>query len=197
VVEEAPKVIESHIVASLMTSCQNLIMIGDHKQLRPACNFHLLATKYMMDRSLFERMIQLGIPAVTLELQYRMHLDIASLIVPSVYPRLLNDPSTKTYPSVPFMGDGNVLFFSHNNREQHEGYSYTNPAEAYFVITLVTSLVERGVGANTITVLTAYAAQQRYIEKCRDPSSNKIHVTTIDDYQGKPFSFIIYYLIAS
>ena len=86
--EEAAQVLESHIVASLTTSCQQLIMIGDHKQLRPACNVHQLATQYKMDRSLFERMIELGLPAVTLEVQYRKHPDIASLIVPSVYPRL-------------------------------------------------------------------------------------------------------------
>ena len=195
--EEAAQVLESHIVASLTTSCQQLIMIGDHKQLRPACNVHQLATQYKMDRSLFERMIELGLPAVTLEVQYRKHPDIASLIVPSVYPRLLNDPSTEKYPSVPFMDGGNVLFFNHNNREEDDGYSFNNPAEANFVITLVTSLVERGEGVNTITILTAYAAQQRYIEKCRNASPNKFHVTTIDDYQGKPFSFIIYYLIAS
>ena len=35
IVEEAAEVFEAHIVASLTESCQHLILIGDHQQLRP------------------------------------------------------------------------------------------------------------------------------------------------------------------
>ena len=35
IMEEAAEVLEAHIVASLTKSCQHLILIRDHQQLRP------------------------------------------------------------------------------------------------------------------------------------------------------------------
>ncbi|XP_030831935.1 NFX1-type zinc finger-containing protein 1-like [Strongylocentrotus purpuratus] len=57
VVEEAAEVLEAHIVTALTESCQHLILIGDHQQLRPSPTVFKLATQYNLDISLFERMI--------------------------------------------------------------------------------------------------------------------------------------------
>lgn len=35
IVEEAGEVLEAHILASLSASCEQLVLIGDHHQLRP------------------------------------------------------------------------------------------------------------------------------------------------------------------
>jgi len=35
IVEEAAEVLEAHIVTALSQKCEHLILIGDHKQLRP------------------------------------------------------------------------------------------------------------------------------------------------------------------
>ena len=205
-VEEAAQVLEPHIVASLTTGCQHLIMIGDHQQLRPACNVHSMAFKYRMDVSLFERMVGLGFPTVTLQVQHRMRADVARLIVPSVYRQLLNHPSTEQYPPVPSMGGRNVFFLDHRAKEQREdgGCSYYNPTEGDFVLRLAHFLVEQDVGQERITVLTAYAAQQRYIEDRRRQlfklrSLDHVHITTIDNYQGKSYPLInlIIFLIGS
>ena len=60
IVEEAAEVLESHIVTSLTRECEHLILIGDHKQLRPTPNVYDLVTKFNFDISLFERMINNG-----------------------------------------------------------------------------------------------------------------------------------------
>ena len=45
-VEEAAEVLEAHIITSLTKSCQHLILIGDHQQLRPNPSVYELAKKY-------------------------------------------------------------------------------------------------------------------------------------------------------
>lgn len=37
-VEEAAEIVEAHVIAALPATAQRLIMIGDHKQLRPKVN---------------------------------------------------------------------------------------------------------------------------------------------------------------
>ena len=53
VVEEAAEVMECHIVSCLTAATQQLILIRDHKQLRPNPNEYYLAQKYNLDISLF------------------------------------------------------------------------------------------------------------------------------------------------
>jgi hypothetical protein len=44
--EEAAEIPEHHVVSCLTPSCQQLIMIGDHQQLRPAYNDYETAKQY-------------------------------------------------------------------------------------------------------------------------------------------------------
>ena len=45
--EEASEVLESHTIASLTRSCQHMIMIGDHQQLRPKPSNNDLASSWV------------------------------------------------------------------------------------------------------------------------------------------------------
>ena len=58
IVEEAAEVLESHIVTALTGGCEHLILIGDHKQLRPKPTVFQLGYDYQLDISLFERMVE-------------------------------------------------------------------------------------------------------------------------------------------
>uniref|UniRef100_A0A914Y3Y4 DNA2/NAM7 helicase helicase domain-containing protein n=1 Tax=Panagrolaimus superbus TaxID=310955 RepID=A0A914Y3Y4_9BILA len=70
--EEAAEVFEAHIVTSLTEACEHLILIGDHKQLRPNPAVYELAKKFNMDVSLFERLIKNNFPFKMLNFQWRM-----------------------------------------------------------------------------------------------------------------------------
>ena len=61
VVEEAAEVLEGHVITTLSQDCKHLILIGDHKQLRPNPTVYALARKYNLELSLFERMINNGL----------------------------------------------------------------------------------------------------------------------------------------
>ena len=100
IVEEAAEVLESHIVCSLTSDGQQLIIIGDHQQLRPSVNVHHLATKYQLDVSLFERLILGGMKSVRLGVQHRMRPEVARLIVPTIYSQLENHRSVYGHPRI-------------------------------------------------------------------------------------------------
>ena len=55
IIEEAAEVLESHILSLLTKHTRQLILIGDHKQLRPKPYNYELETKYNFGISMFER----------------------------------------------------------------------------------------------------------------------------------------------
>ena len=68
-VEEAGEILESHILTAMGPSTEQLILIGDHQQLRPKCSYELSVdggNGYDLNRSLFERLVSKGVPHVTL-----------------------------------------------------------------------------------------------------------------------------------
>ena len=60
-IEEAGEILESHILSALHPELEHLILIGDHKQLRPNPASHDLVRKYKLDISLFERLMLSGL----------------------------------------------------------------------------------------------------------------------------------------
>ena len=91
-VEEAGEVLEAHVLSVLSPSVQQLILIGDDKQLRPKVETHTLTVAahngYDLNCSIFERLILSGMAHCTLELQHRMRPEIASIARHMTYPDL-------------------------------------------------------------------------------------------------------------
>lgn len=76
-VEEAAEVLEANVLSCLTPNVEHLIMIGDHRQLRPNVSEFTLQVEsgfgFDLDVSLFERLIeQSDLPHVTLQYQRRM-----------------------------------------------------------------------------------------------------------------------------
>ena len=94
VVEEAAEVLESHVVTTLSGQCQHLVLIGDHKQLRPSPNVYELAEQYRLKYSLFERLVMNDLDHETLQRQHRMRPQIADLLR-LIYPQLTDHDSVQ------------------------------------------------------------------------------------------------------
>ncbi len=73
--------LEAHILSTMSPQTQQLILIGDHQQLRPKTQVYDLAVEsgkgYNLDLSLFERLIRAGIPHHVLSVQRRMRPSIS------------------------------------------------------------------------------------------------------------------------
>lgn len=201
IIEEAAEVPESHIVASLTKKTEHLILIGDHKQLRPKVNVYDLAKKFKLEISLFERLVNVGIQNERLLFQRRMRPEIAE------YTRIIYGPSyqdhddVKDYPNIKGISS-DVLFWTHEEVEQKDENlnSYMNQHEADLTAALALYLIMNEYSPKQITILTFYTGQMFAIRKALDKFKLRnygITVMTVDNYQGEENEIIILSLVRS
>lgn len=202
IVEEAAEVLEAHIVAALSPATKHLVLIGDHEQLRPSTAVYRLATKYHLDVSLFERMVNNKLEVKTLLRQRRMRPAISALIKP-IYPELYNHPDVEKYPLVKGVA-ANLFFIDHDQAESGDGdaggMSKTNRHEALFIARLSQHLLLQGYTSKQLTVLTAYSGQVKLIrQEIRSliGQTASIYVTSVDNYQGEENDIILLSLVRS
>ncbi|GFH23953.1 uncharacterized protein HaLaN_21657, partial [Haematococcus lacustris] len=122
-VEEAGELLEAHVLTSLSTKTKHLVLIGDHKQLRPKVESYSLQKEsgrgYDLNVSLFERLVLAGFPHASLAVQHRMHPDISRLVRPT-YPTLHDHPSVAQHPAVKGLGQHRVVFIHHEVPEDEQ-----------------------------------------------------------------------------
>ena len=191
-VEEAGEILESHILTAFGPKTRQLILIGDHKQLRPKVNNHLLSVEkgegYDLNRSLFERLIIKGYPHQTLQKQHRMRPEISSLVRSLTYPELVDAPKTLGRPDLRGFRN-NIIFVNHThpedqNREimsEKEMTSFSskrNQFEAEMVLKCVRYLAQQGYGTEKVVILTPYLGQLQLLRtvlgKENDPVLNDL-----------------------
>ncbi|XP_028967257.1 NFX1-type zinc finger-containing protein 1 [Galendromus occidentalis] len=198
IVEEAAELLEAHIVTTISTSTKQLILIGDHKQLKPATSDYKLARDYHLDVSLFERLVNNGIPYISLELQHRMRPEFVRLLVPHIYQRLDCGPSVYAYPSVKGMSaDLQLMSHSHFESNDGENRSKTNVFECDMIVGLVRYLFVHGYTPDQITVLAMYSGQQFLIKHRMRQLNFSLRVTSVDNYQGEENDIVILSFVRS
>jgi hypothetical protein len=168
-VEEAAEIMEAHVLTSLSSGSKRLIMIGDHKQLRPKCQHYPLTVEsgrgFDLNRSLFER-LALTMPISTLSVQHRMHPDISSIPKLVTYTDLQDAPSVCKHPH-PKGLQSRIVFIDHgvpedqenNGSDSIESVSRTNGHEVGMVVATVRYLFQQGYKASDLVVLTPYLGQ--------------------------------------
>ena len=169
IVEEAAEILEAHVLTSLQPNTKHLIMIGDHKQLRPKVDTYELSTAcrtttHNFNRSLFERLVLAeSIEYSSLALQHRMHPEISKLIRPT-YAELLDAENTLRHPLVRGV-KSRVVFIAHEHLEggnaawKVEALSKTNDHEVGMVRAIVRYLIQQNYDPTQLVVLTPYLGQ--------------------------------------
>lgn len=90
-VEEAAETLEAPVTAACVPSLEHLILVGDHKQLRPHCQVHEFEDEpYYFNLSLFERMVFNEVQVDCLTRQRRMIPEVRRLLEP-IYGNTLKD----------------------------------------------------------------------------------------------------------
>ncbi|XP_046388077.1 NFX1-type zinc finger-containing protein 1-like isoform X2 [Ischnura elegans] len=198
IVEEAAEAMESHIIACLSSKCEHLILIGDHKQLRPSPAVYRLAKDYHLEISLFERLLMNGIRFDTLEIQHRMRPDIADLVFPAVYPVLENHPSVLAYDNIVGLKK-NLFFINHSHPEESamDDLSKRNTHEAQFLIALCRHLILQGYEPSQITILATYLGQMFLLSEEREnhPITKDVRIAVVDNFQGEENDIILLSLV--
>ncbi|OCT62801.1 NFX1-type zinc finger-containing protein 1 [Xenopus laevis] len=199
IVEEAAEVLEAHIITTLSSACQHLILIGDHQQLRPSANVYDLAKNFNLEVSMFERLIKSNLPFVRLNYQHRMRPEIARLLTPHIYKELDNHPSVLNYENIKGVST-NLFFVEHNclEKEIQDGKSHENMHEAMFIVELCKYFLCQEYKPSQITILTTYTGQLFCLRKlmpAKKFSGVKVHV--VDKYQGEENDIILLSLVRS
>lgn len=205
-IEEAAEVMEAPVAVSCLPSLQHLILVGDHKQLRPHCNMKSHEDKpFYLNVSLFERMVNNQVEYDTLAKQRRMIPEIRRVLHP-IYKNVIKDHASVLDPAkrppVPGMGGVNSWFFTHKWMEQRDEQSSAfNPMEADMIVGFVKYLVFNGLDDNNITLLTFYNGQRKkLLRELRNDSElrdRRFNVVTVDSYQGEENEVVILSLVRS
>ena len=198
IIEEAAEVLEAHVITSLTEGAEHVILIGDHKQLKPKPTVYKLAKDYNLELSLFERMIRNGMDCHCLNIQHRMRPEIAGLLQ-DIYPNLQNHASVEEYPNV--LGVGTNLHFidhSYHEDENFELKSKSNEHEAKFIVAICRYLLLQGYSPEQITVLTLYTGQLLVLKNMMPKSEFQgVRVSCVDNFQGEECEIILLSLVRS
>lgn len=213
IVEEAGELLECQLMACLPSpNLEQVILIGDHQQLRPKLNTHELCCKKHFDVSLFERLVRQGCVGAQLTTQLRMQPDVCDLMR-VFYARIENHERVMRYPATIAGVADTLQWVSHSAAEERSGLSSvgskSNIYEAKFACRLAKHLVLNGIAKDRITLLTPYIGQSRELKKhleqelrsCRVEQNGGVvpgvRIVTIDDYQGEENDVIILSLVRS
>ena len=206
IVEEAAELLEAQLVAALGSWTKQLILIGDHKQLKPSVETYYLERDYNMNLSLMERLIENGFAYSTLHKQNRMRPEFAELLL-DIYPNLENNLGRVGKNEVAKCLAKSAYFWHHESPETFER-SGRNEEEANRAVSLAAFMIEQGVEPRNITILSAYkgqnglirkklkAAESKFVKDAQD-TENRIVTHTIDNYQGDENDFVIISLVRS
>lgn len=85
--------------------------------MRPSPAVYRLARDFNFDISLFERMLKNRMHCEVLKVQHRMRPEVAELIVPSIYPDLMNHSTVLQYETIRGMLKS-VFFITHSHPEE-------------------------------------------------------------------------------
>ena len=204
VVEEAAEVLESHVITTLSNDCQQLILIGDHQQLRPNPTVYELAKDYNLEISLFERMVNNGLPCQRLTQQHRMRPAISSIMkLKHFYPTLQDHISVQDFEDIRGV-ESNVFFIDHDKVETYteDTKSHSNQHEADFLIALSRYFIQQGYDPNQITILTTYTAQlfnfkHSLAKHASFKALKNVRVCAVDNFQGEENDIILLSLVRS
>ena len=199
IIEEAAEVLEPHIVSLLTKHTKHLIMIGDHQQLRPKPYNYELTAKYHFDVSLFERLINNGIPYKTLKYQRRMKSSFADFVrliygKQDYYDYIDNNNEEKLRGM-----EKDMFIVTHNNPEIEDINlsSKKNEFEAKYLVKLCKYFLLQGYDVSQITILTFYVGQVLLLRKLSKIEGINVRISSVDNYQGEENDIILLSLVRS
>jgi regulator of nonsense transcripts 1 len=203
-IDEATQATEPAALVPLVRGARQIVLVGDHRQLPPTV-ISRRAGSGGLGRSLFERMVEVGISPHLLRIQYRMHPAISAFPNEHFYEGKLEDGvkvSDRVAPAGLLWPDWEcpIAFLPVEGGEirSPDGTSKENLAEASWVARLLEGLIDGGeLGQGDIGIITPYAGQVRAI---RDSVPNRyegVEVRTVDGYQGREKEVILFSCVRS
>ena len=203
-IDESTQATEPAALVPLVRGARQVVLVGDHKQLPPTV-LSFRAEENGLKRSLFERLIGLGIEPLLLTTQYRMHPAISKFPNQQFYSnKLIDGVNSKERPAPAGLlwpdWENPVAFVPINGGEtvSPDGTSRENPLEVSWVLKILEDLLEAGeLTQKDIGIITPYAGQVRAIRNSMSERLDDVEVRTVDGYQGREKEVIIFSCVRS
>ncbi|GAB7357601.1 hypothetical protein MBLNU459_g0105t2 [Dothideomycetes sp. NU459] len=205
-VEEAGEALEAHQIILCVPSVEQLILVGDHQQLRPRCQ-KLEHERSGYGVSLMERLVLNDIDFKRLDVQRRMVPEISRLIQPIYgdtlkdHPSLLGENRHESRPDIPGMSSYSSGFINHSFPEGRDRELSTfNEKEAQMIAGFAQYLVQNGTLPEQIVILTFYNGQRKVLSRrlSEQPylfNRPGIQVKTVDSFQGEEADVVLLSLV--
>ena len=204
-IDESTQSAEPECLIPLVLGCKHLILVGDHKQLGPVI-MNKKAAKAGLNQSLFERLVNLGMPPIRLNIQYRMHPCLSEFPSNMFYDGQLQNGITyeqRIRKDVDFpwpVAETPMMFWANYGNEEisASGTSYLNRAEASNVEKAVTRFFKAGVKPLDIGVITPYEGQRSWVVNTmqntgtfKKEAYKEVEVASVDAFQGREKDYIV------
>ncbi|KAH8416680.1 hypothetical protein KR222_006366 [Zaprionus bogoriensis] len=195
--EEAAEILEAHVLPCLTPYTEHVIMIGDHKQLKPATTYIKELRNSSITQSLFERLIRADFHVNVLNIQYRMRNTLADMLCPLFYKKLFSHESVYKFPPVRHMSQS-VYFLEHQEPETQVHNTFLkNDSEVLKACEIVRYLLDvSGYKSKQVVVLSPYSMQVDSIKKKLAPLKD-VGVFTVDSFQGLEADIVVLSLVRS
>ncbi|XP_062193349.1 uncharacterized protein LOC133896754 isoform X2 [Phragmites australis] len=209
VIDEAAQALEPatliplQLLKSRGTKC---IMVGDPRQL-PATVMSGLASKFLYECSMFERLQRAGYPVIMLTKQYRMHPEISRFPSLHFYENKLLDGAKMDDKSAPFHDHnylGPYMFFDIVDGREYCGrnaatQSLCNEFEADAALQILTFLKNRypsEFSSMKIGIITPYRSQlsllrSRFTSFFGPEIVAEMEINTVDGFQGREVDILV------
>lgn len=211
IIDEAAQALEVACWMALLKGSR-CILAGDHLQLPPTIQ-STEAEKMGLGRTLFERLADLYNEEIVsmLVVQYRMHKLIMNWSSEEFYSGKIQAHSSvaehmlydlenvkRTSSTEPTLILVDTAGFEMEEKKDEED-STMNEGEATIAIGHALRLVESGVLASDIGIITPYSAQVTYLKVLRgaEPKLKDVEISTVDGFQGREKEAIIISMVRS
>ncbi|KAG0791661.1 hypothetical protein G6F21_004923 [Rhizopus arrhizus] len=200
-VDESSQLMEPLTMVPLARfSCNRLVMIGDPLQLPPTLVSPAEDNKIGkgLDKTLFDRFIEMGHDSIMLKTQYRCHPKISAISNKLFYDRrLLNGvtaedrkPLIEGLPTVTFVDVGGM------EQKSLRTNSFWNDTEVDVSAHIIQSMVDLRVPPNDLGVISLYKEQADKLSERLDAMGNNsltksVQISTVDAFQGGEKNVII------
>jgi superfamily I DNA and/or RNA helicase len=175
--------------------CSFALLVGDPKQLPPTLPCTLAsdvgAGKAGLERTMFERLDDAGIPKMMLSTQYRCHPSISNISNVLFYDSKLRNGIDGMQRSSLIPGLGPLAFISLEGPETKIGSSYRNEYELRLIVKMVSAMLSLGIESDQIGVISLYKSQASYLESEFSGKGINVQAATVDSFQGSEKDIII------
>lgn len=203
-VDEATQAVEPECLLPFLKGAKKMILVGDHMQLGPVVVCREVANAGLK-MSLFERLVKIGVKPLMLQIQYRMHPELAVFSSNTFYEgELQNGISAKDREAKTAFAWPNperpILFWHVHGFEElsASGTSYLNRIEAEKINNILCEMAEKGIAMSKIAIITPYKGQRGFVTQylqrtgtMKQSIYKDLEIASIDSFQGREKDYII------